>query len=63
MELANLNGIFVVDLDNDKYYLVDGVSRTDSTGWYDDYAYEYLDIQAMYDMLTNYGNVYSANNT
>ncbi|MBR6252546.1 MAG: hypothetical protein IKR04_01720 [Clostridia bacterium] len=54
LELSNLKYTFVVDLDNEKYYIVDGVSRnTDGS----DTRYEYFDIQAMYDMLGNYGKV------
>ncbi len=54
LELSNLNSIFVVDLDNDKYYLVDGVTRID----YDlaSKVYEYQDIQRMYDMIKSYGD-------
>lgn len=39
--------IYIVDLDNQKYYVVDGVQREDNTK-----AYEYLDILKLYNMLT-----------
>ena len=51
LELSNLNCEVVVDLDNDKYYLVDGISRVDwgYTG------YELSEIQSMYNMINSYG--------
>lgn len=39
--------IYIVDLDNEKYYLVDGIQREDSKK-----AYEYKDILRMYNTLT-----------
>lgn len=39
--------IYIVDLDNEKYYLVDGIQRENS-----EKAYEYKDILRMYNMLT-----------
>ena len=52
LELSNLSEEFIVDLDNDKYYIVDGVSRNNSTN---DVKYEYKDIKVLYDMVKSYG--------
>ena len=54
LELSNLNAIFIADLDNDKYYLVDGVSRSDDETTI---KYEYFEIQSLYDMINKYGKV------
>ena len=56
LELSNLNCEVVVDLDNDKYYLVDGISRVDwgYTG------YEFAEIQSMYTMINSYGGAGNA---
>jgi len=56
LELSNINNVFIIDLDNDKYYIVDGVSRIDNSSYK---SYEYEDIQDMYDLIKNYGNAYS----
>lgn len=52
LELSSISGSYIVDLDNDKYYIVGGVKR--KTG---DFFYEYKDIQRMYEMLTKSENM------
>ncbi len=52
LELSNLSNAFIIDLDNDKYYLIDGVARIDGSNYI---SYEYMDIQSMYDMIRSYG--------
>lgn len=52
IELSRISSSYIVDLDNDKYYIVGGVKR--KTG---DFYYEYKDIQRMYEMLTKSENM------
>lgn len=47
MEIRGITQTFVVDLDKDKYYLVNGVKKADNT-----IVYEYKDVMASYTMLT-----------
>jgi uncharacterized protein YpmB len=48
LELSNLNSMeFIVDLEKDKYYIVDGVRRDIHKE-----AYEYTDVELLYSMLT-----------
>ncbi len=47
LELSGISQTYLVDLDNDNYYLVDGVRKADGTK-----VYEYRDIMASYQMLT-----------
>lgn len=51
LELDNLLNEYIVDLGNEKYYLVGGVVRGN-----DKFAYEYADILKMYNMLTDENN-------
>ena len=53
LELSNLKYEFIVDLDNEKYYILDGVSRLED----DEKKYEYYDIQSLYDMIKKYGKL------
>ena len=48
LELSAVSRSYIIDLDNSKYYLVDGIKR--KTG---ELLYEYKDIQGMYEMLTD----------
>lgn len=47
LELKGLEDVYVVDLENEKYYLLGGVSREDDTTYY-----EFRDIMLSYEMLT-----------
>ncbi len=50
LELSTVNAAYIVDLDNNKYYVVDGIKRKT-----EDYVYEYREIEQLYDILTESG--------
>ena len=47
LEISKIKETYIVDIENKKYYLVDGVKRADGSK-----AYEYRDLELTYDMLT-----------
>ena len=48
LELKNMSSTYIVDLENEKYYLLDGIERSDGNT-----LYEYKEILMSYEMLTN----------
>jgi hypothetical protein len=46
LEITGLTQDYVVDLDNEKYYVLDGIRKADKT-----IVYEYKDIKASYQLL------------
>ena len=47
LEISKINNTFIVDLENKKYYILDGVKKADGNK-----VYEYREIELSYDMLT-----------
>lgn len=48
LEITQIHNTYIIDLENQKYYLLDGVKRADDTK-----VYEYRDIELLYsDLLT-----------
>lgn len=47
LEISKIKDTFIVDLENKKYYILDGVKKADGNK-----VYEYREIQLSYDMLT-----------
>lgn len=47
LEISSIDDTFVVDLDNKKYYLVDGIKRADNS-----IVYELSEIRRLYDVIT-----------
>ena len=46
LEISSISESYVVDLENEKYYVVGGVKRSNG-----DVVYEFKDIELMYDMI------------
>ncbi len=46
LEISSISESYVVDLENEKYYVIGGVKRSNG-----DVVYEYRDIELMYDMI------------
>ena len=47
LEISSISESYIVDLENEKYYILGGVKRANK-----EYVYEYRDIELMYDMIT-----------
>ena len=47
LEIRGITQAFIADLDNEKYYLINGVKKADGS-----IVYEYADVMASYKMLT-----------